>query len=214
MPNVAATLHGYIKYRNRRCKETGERRVDSARNIEIFAQILEGTAYIHEQALIHRDLKPSNIFLAMPTGGDGYRRQHQRRFSNHWQEHGFSYDSVLTAGTLRDCMWDENWVPKIGDFGLASTILDDDKVVDQCYYPTTVFSTSGSASSCVAADQQSSMFFLSSSSSSSQHCRQESTNSLSSSGGYFKPRPKLKRMPTTGVGTRTVSFKTIIALWL
>lgn len=191
-----ATLHGYIKYRNRRCKETGERRVDSARNVEIFAQILEGTAYIHEQGLIHRDLKPSNIFLAMPTSSDSYRRQHQRRYSNHWQEHGFSYDSVLSAGALRDCMWDENWVPKIGDFGLASTIMDDDA---DDYYP--IFSTSGS--SCMA-DQfgsQQSMFSFSSS-----HCRQESTNSLSSSGGYFKPRPKLKRTPTTGVGTRTVSI--------
>ncbi|KAI7890225.1 kinase-like domain-containing protein, partial [Mucor mucedo] len=67
------TLHDYIKLRNKKFSETSSYGdlLDKKRNIEIFSQILQGTAYIHDQGLIHRDLKPSNIFLTwVPKIGD------------------------------------------------------------------------------------------------------------------------------------------------
>lgn len=36
---------------------------DENRVWELFNQILDGVAYIHELKIIHRDLNPSNIFL-------------------------------------------------------------------------------------------------------------------------------------------------------
>ncbi|KAI8350335.1 kinase-like domain-containing protein [Choanephora cucurbitarum] len=60
------TLHDYIRLRNKQyAQDTAslDPLVETKRNLEIFYQILQGTAYIHEQGLIHRDLKPSNIFL-------------------------------------------------------------------------------------------------------------------------------------------------------
>ncbi|KAJ8654459.1 hypothetical protein O0I10_009900 [Lichtheimia ornata] len=118
-----ATLHDYIKYRNRK-----KQPIDSARNIEIFKGLLEGAAYIHEQGLVHRDLKPSNIFLGMPEFTCHRQRHHWRSSSSSSSSddhyHGFSFDSVRTKeGKLRDCMWDEKWVPKIGDFGLAAAVM-------------------------------------------------------------------------------------------
>merc|ERR1711879_549252 len=32
-----------------------------------FAQLVQGTAYIHEKGIIHKDLKPDNICLTMPV---------------------------------------------------------------------------------------------------------------------------------------------------
>ncbi|KAI9315705.1 kinase-like domain-containing protein [Dichotomocladium elegans] len=111
-----ATLHDFIQHRNQNAEP-----VDPTRNIEIFQGILEGAAYIHAQGLIHRDLKPSNIFLAMPEN-NGHRSRHWRSQSN--DNHGFSFGSVTNMdGTLRDCMWEEKWVPKIGDFGLAAPAI-------------------------------------------------------------------------------------------
>ncbi|KAI9484717.1 kinase-like domain-containing protein [Zychaea mexicana] len=123
-----ATLYDYIKHRN----DTGTS-VDKERNIELFTQILEGAAYIHASGLIHRDLKPSNIFLTMTTTNE-YHNSNGRR---HWRssssslnntrmhhQHSFSYDSVRGEdGTLRDCMWNEVWIPKLGDFGLAAAVM-------------------------------------------------------------------------------------------
>ncbi|KAI9275267.1 kinase-like domain-containing protein [Helicostylum pulchrum] len=55
-----STLHEYLKYRNQHHRIY----FDQQQNIELFKQILEGAAYIHQEGLIHRDLKPSNIFLS------------------------------------------------------------------------------------------------------------------------------------------------------
>ncbi|KAI8077592.1 kinase-like domain-containing protein [Thamnidium elegans] len=55
-----STLHEYLKYRNQHHRIY----FDQQQNIEMFKQILEGAAYIHQEGLIHRDLKPSNIFLS------------------------------------------------------------------------------------------------------------------------------------------------------
>ncbi|KAG2211589.1 hypothetical protein INT47_008685, partial [Mucor saturninus] len=83
-----STLHEYLKFRNQ------EGFFSEQQNIELFGQILEGAAYIHQEGLIHRDLKPSNIFLS---------KRHKSRDDNH-----------------------EPMVPKIGDFGLAANVLDED----------------------------------------------------------------------------------------
>ncbi|KAI8332042.1 kinase-like domain-containing protein [Chlamydoabsidia padenii] len=93
------TLYDYIEIRNR---DYGV--VDPEKNLALFSRILQGTAYIHDQGLIHRDLKPSNIFLTLPCPlsemtDDGRRAS--------WQ-----------------ILWDE-CIPKIGDFGLAAALVDE-----------------------------------------------------------------------------------------
>ncbi|ORX48879.1 kinase-like protein [Hesseltinella vesiculosa] len=91
------TLYDYIEARN---QDFGA--VDSGRNLSLFSQILQGTLYIHKQGLIHRDLKPSNIFLTLPP---------EKNASN----------LVSTNGMI----W-EACIPKIGDFGLAAALMDED----------------------------------------------------------------------------------------
>ncbi|OAC99405.1 hypothetical protein MUCCIDRAFT_121037, partial [Mucor lusitanicus CBS 277.49] len=56
-----STLHEYLKFRNQSPSEY----FDDQQNVDLFSQILQGCAYIHQQGLIHRDLKPSNIFLSL-----------------------------------------------------------------------------------------------------------------------------------------------------
>ncbi|KAI8348649.1 kinase-like domain-containing protein [Blakeslea trispora] len=60
------TLHEYLKIRNQNPKEY----FDEQQIRDLFYQILQGAAYIHQQGLIHRDLKPSNIFLFTPNAHD------------------------------------------------------------------------------------------------------------------------------------------------
>ncbi|KAG1056619.1 hypothetical protein G6F46_007297 [Rhizopus delemar] len=86
-----STLHECITSRNQ--KENRKDEDDFRKNnIQLFSQILQGAAYIHQQGLIHRDLKPSNIFI--------------------------SYDADLT-------------VPKIGDFGLAASIVEQEEAEEE-----------------------------------------------------------------------------------
>lgn len=205
-----ATLHDFIKFRNQQCfqdNENGYDAVDPQRNIDIFTQILEGAAYIHEQGVMHRDLKPTNIFLSMPASLNESRRSSQsnRRHgrsranslatgprshgsisssSNHGMsssasssfahDHSFSFDSVQTPDGLRQCMWDEPWVPKIGDFGLAAASEEDQDL------------------SSYMEDQH-----LSSDENSNSKEVSENTTP--------RRRPSVRRMRTGGVGTRTVS---------
>lgn len=100
--------------------------MDSERNLEIFSQILEGAAYIHEQGIIHRDLKPTNIFLSMPASFHEQRKGRRRSRANSLASvqssssphHLDNNDPVVVAVPPG---WDEQpWVPKIGDFGLAA----------------------------------------------------------------------------------------------
>lgn len=212
-------MHDFIKFRNQQCfqdNEDGYDAVDPQRNIDIFAQILEGAAYIHEQGVMHRDLKPTNIFLSMPSSLAESRRSSQsnRRHgnrsranslatssgprshgsisssnssSNHGMlssssslahDHSFSFDSVHTPDGLRQCMWDEPWVPKIGDFGLAAASEEDQDL---------------SSSPFVEEDQQSA------SENNNNSSKEISENTTS------RRRPSVRRMRTGGVGTRTVS---------
>ncbi|KAI8143516.1 kinase-like domain-containing protein [Fennellomyces sp. T-0311] len=191
-----ATLHDFIKYRNQSCE------VDSQRNIDIFSQILEGAHYMHSQGVIHRDLKPTNIFLSMPSSLNDhpYRKcsQSGRRGrsranslasmsssgpSQSPHDHSFSFDSVLTANGLRECMWNEPWSPKIGDFGLAAAT---DTQVD--YSPNAMTSLPAPPSSDSAVSSASS-------SSSSSSCQQQMH--------VPRRRPSIQRTRTSGVGTRT-----------
>ncbi|KAG2220548.1 hypothetical protein INT45_004154 [Circinella minor] len=213
-----ATLHDYIKFRN----QHGE--VDSHRNIEIFTQILEGAAYIHSLGVIHRDLKPTNIFLSMPPSMIDYphRKSSQASLksrsranslaslsssspshysggnsgsgcSNH--DHTFSFDSVLTPHGLRACMWDEPWMPKIGDFGLAAAM--EDAVNDDT---TTIISpTNMLPSSPVIVGSPKSQ----SSNNSNSNNQEQSSSQPSSSSFPSKQRPSIQRKHTVGVGTRT-----------
>ncbi|KAI7884666.1 kinase-like protein [Lichtheimia hyalospora FSU 10163] len=201
-----ATLHDYIKYRNRK-----KQPIDSARNIEIFKGLLEGAAYIHEQGLVHRDLKPSNIFLGMPEFTCHRQRHHWRSSSSSSSSddhyHGFSFDSVRTKdGKLRDCMWDEKWVPKIGDFGLAAAVM-------QQQHPTTKkplmhhhFSPDSNGSPDVMIGSHNSFLSISSS-----YCQRSSNNdddsssssSSDSSSDYSAGGRAHCYKRSYGVGTRT-----------
>lgn len=209
-------MHDFIKFRNQQCfqdNEDGYDAVDPQRNIDIFAQILEGAAYIHEQGVMHRDLKPTNIFLSMPSSLNEARRSSQsnRRHgrsranslatssgprshgsisssnssSNHGMlsssslahDHSFSFDSVHTPDGLRQCMWDEPWVPKIGDFGLAAASEEDQDL---------------SSSPFVEEEHQSA-------------CENNNSSKEVSENTTPRRRPSVRRMRTGGVGTRTVS---------
>ncbi|KAI9256552.1 kinase-like domain-containing protein [Phascolomyces articulosus] len=212
-----ATLYDYIKHRN----DTGVS-VDKVRNIELFTQILEGAAYIHSSGLIHRDLKPSNIFLTMTTtneyhhmNNNGSRRHWRSSSSNHSRlhhQHSFSYDSVRNAdGTLRDCMWNETWIPKLGDFGLAAAVM-----TTHCKEaPPSLLSTSSPMTDHLSSfmdhhhrGSQHSLMSLSSS-----YCRRgsdDSSSSSSSSSGEEEEEvvgegngPCVMHKLTSAVGTRT-----------
>jgi serine/threonine protein kinase len=206
-----ATLHDYIKFRNKRVAEDGNAAagIDTKRNFEIFSQILEGTAYIHDQGLIHRDLKPSNIFLGMPTSVEGRKRRcsfNGDRLSSgkHFSSGRFgrSFDDVMSSKGLHDYMWEEYWVPKIGDFGLAADVIDeasgDPLLVPQDMSttpPTPKLMTRSSVSTLTSV-----------------------TSDDTSKKGYNDhsglKRPKPRRTRTIGVGTRTVSRMHVIYLML
>ncbi|KAI7871464.1 kinase-like domain-containing protein [Spinellus fusiger] len=114
------TLYDYIRQRNREWPEVP---INNQRITMLFSQILHGVAYVHGQGLIHRDLKPSNIFLsASPSLSESNRNT--RRL-------GDGSIGLLSPDQESNCT--ENWVPKIGDFGLAATVLnecgDDETVV-------------------------------------------------------------------------------------
>ena len=110
-PFYKVTLHEYIQQRNEKLNTTGIAHFDNSQNIKLFSQILEGTDYIHKQNIIHRDLKPSNIFLI----ASNEKRVHI--------DHRHHDDTPLESD--RDSfVWNkEAWIPKIGDFGLA-TVFD------------------------------------------------------------------------------------------
>lgn len=226
------TLHDYIKFRNKQHNEnernSDDTKVDTERNIEIFSQILEGTAYIHDQGLIHRDLKPSNIFLSMPNsfsyfnGPDGRRKRaasaggclESSGYSSSGTSYRSSYDAVVTENGLRECMWEESWVPKIGDFGLAAEAIveGENENGEPILLPTpispnppsprfpeyttttTALSTTDDNSESLGPDHG----FLEKTSASTTP-----TNTSVVSGGGRPKRPKPRRTRTVGVGTRT-----------
>ncbi|OAD70118.1 hypothetical protein PHYBLDRAFT_181753 [Phycomyces blakesleeanus NRRL 1555(-)] len=160
------TLFDYIKTRN---QEGSTDAIDCHKNILLFSQILQGAAYIHDRGLIHRDLKPSNIFLSVP--------------SSHSENGRTSRRSSLTVPSeelpRRKSICSEDWVPKIGDFGLAATVLDEtgDKTI---VLPTSIVSEPKS------------------------QLDMDIPDGTTTSQTLLKKRPKLPmRTRTIGVGTRT-----------
>ncbi|OBZ82137.1 Eukaryotic translation initiation factor 2-alpha kinase 2 [Choanephora cucurbitarum] len=181
------TLHDYIRLRNKQYAQDTtslDPLVETKRNLEIFYQILQGTAYIHEQGLIHRDLKPSNIFLYTT---DKHKR-HQPTVSACSSPPSSSSSvpslSGISFSTVSDPVsdleptlhfwWEESWVPKIGDFGLAAEAMDDEGTGESVLVPTPISSTPPSPQIGPVSDHTSS-----------------------------RRRPKPVRTRTMGVGTRT-----------
>lgn len=167
-------MHECITSRNQ--KENRKDEDDFRKNnIQLFSQILQGAAYIHQQGLIHRDLKPSNIFI--------------------------SYDADLT-------------VPKIGDFGLAASIVEQEEAEEEEEEETYSFpkitlldELSSSPTNTnhldlfTTAAANSNVTFNSASTKSNKATTV--TDSCSSS-KRLSPKEK-KRNRTMGVGTRTVN---------
>ncbi|KAI8367595.1 kinase-like domain-containing protein [Radiomyces spectabilis] len=123
------TLYDYIKSRNRRCGDNCLDACEAQRITEIFRQILEGAAYIHEQGLIHRDLKPSNIFLGPSSSSSSdHRRQQQKSSEESSDSCYFTSNHFLSESVPNpdDLLSDEAWVPKIGDFGLAAAVFNEE----------------------------------------------------------------------------------------
>lgn len=92
-------------------------------------------------------------------------------------------------------MWEECWVPKIGDFGLAAEAMDE-ATGDTVLVPTPMSSTPPSPKMGPCSDATT----TSNSSLIDQHLKQR------------PKRPKPKRTRTVGVGTRTVSTCSLYAM--
>ncbi|KAK4514879.1 MutS protein msh4 [Mucor velutinosus] len=199
-----STLHEYLKFRNQNPSEY----FDDQQNIDLFSQILQGCAYIHQQGLIHRDLKPSNIFLSRPATVPEHRNR--RRTANG------SGTSLSDANINCKCCT-EALIPKIGDFGLAASVLhaedEDDEVMDDeedDHYLASTFESQHSNSSSSIIE-----LFAASHPHSHRHRHHRSKHDASSSNSdsilslraanSFKNtgRPRLRRNRTSGVGTRT-----------
>ncbi|KAI8372143.1 kinase-like domain-containing protein [Blakeslea trispora] len=184
------TLHDYIRLRNKQYAHDASSLdpvVETKRNLDIFYQILQGTAYIHQQGLIHRDLKPSNIFLY--TTDKHIKKQSQDPISSPYSTPPSSSSlpslSGVSFSTVSDPVsdlesnlhfwWEESWVPKIGDFGLAAEAMDEEGTGESVLVPTPISSTPPSPQ----------------------------IGPVSSSTTSSRRRPKPVRTRTMGVGTRT-----------
>ncbi|KAI8072412.1 kinase-like domain-containing protein [Gongronella butleri] len=145
--------------------------VDPDRNIAMFTQILRGTAYIHKQGLIHRDLKPSNIFLTLPAEN-------------------------LALDSSTGILW-EDCIPKIGDFGLAAALVDDE---------TTAISGPSSkndARQTLGSNRQPGSSPTRVSNTSSPLLKSATTQNVDRLPKSRANLPPLRRAHTIGIGTRT-----------
>ncbi|KAI8643551.1 kinase-like domain-containing protein [Parasitella parasitica] len=196
-----STLHEYIKFRNQNTSEY----FDDQQNLDLFSQILQGCAYIHQQGLIHRDLKPSNIFLSRPATVSDHRYRRRTAAGSS------SFSDAMHCNCCSEVL-----VPKIGDFGLAASVLHgedegDETMDDESEHLASTFESQQSNSSSSITE-----LFTTSHSHSHRHhhhhlhgggsssSHSDSTLSLYATGSFKdKARPRLRRNRTSGVGTRT-----------
>lgn len=189
-------MHEYLKYRN----QNTDIYFDEQQNINLFVQILEGCAYIHQEGLIHRDLKPSNIFLSRPANNVlDYRSRH----------YCYKHDGQCNNSNSTELL-----VPKIGDFGLAASVMnavdnnEEEKEENALYSEPNFDSQQSSSHSSSVIELFATAASLSSTSSSfpNRSSSFESDMQLLTTRRKSEGRPKLRRNITSGVGTRTVSI--------
>ncbi|KAI0232684.1 hypothetical protein L0F63_004665 [Massospora cicadina] len=127
MQLCGATLKDFLHWRN--AGEFSPSAIDPNANIALFRAIVEGVKYIHHSGLIHRDLKPANIFLSLPQTARTLPKSmpvtptpSPPKALIHPSSASlpiFGHDPELTSH-LPFHDFDE-LVPKIGDFGLATS---------------------------------------------------------------------------------------------
>lgn len=188
-------MHEYLKYRN----QNRDVYFDEQQNIELFVQILEGAAYIHQEGLIHRDLKPSNIFLSRPANNLlDYRSRHNR--------HHCDCKNNAACNSSAEVM-----VPKIGDFGLAASVLPNGEDTENDLYAerlsSTVDSEHSSHDSVIELLTTAAASFSSSSSFANKDSLESDIQFLTTrrKSDQSGSRQRTRKNITSGVGTLTVS---------
>ncbi|KAJ9081659.1 hypothetical protein DSO57_1012327 [Entomophthora muscae] len=139
MQLCGATLKDFLEWRN--AGEFSPLAIDPSANTTMFRAIVEGVKYIHHSGLIHRDLKPANIFLSLPqtapilpksmpaTPTSSPPKSLIHPSSASLPIFGHDPDPELNAH-LPFHDFDE-LVPKIGDFGLATSHLSPELHYDE-----------------------------------------------------------------------------------
>lgn len=204
-------MHEYLKYRN----QNRDAYFDEQQNIELFVQILEGAAYIHQEGLIHRDLKPSNIFLSRPANNLlDYRSRHNNRHHCDCRNNNSNSNSTACSSNNNNSAA-EIMVPKIGDFGLAASVLpngedddDDDLYSAAERLSSTLDSEHSSHDSVIELFTTAAASFSSSSSLANKDSLESDIQFLTTrrKSDHSSSRQRTRKNITSGVGTRTVSL--------
>ncbi|KAI9264309.1 kinase-like domain-containing protein [Phascolomyces articulosus] len=220
-----STLHDYIKFRNQHGQVDPQRNIEIFTQILEGVACIHGQGVIHRDLkptniflsmpasamdYPHRkSSQASSMRTTTRSRANSLASLSSSSPSVHYgssvgagclgHDHTFSFDSVLTPHGLRSCMWDEPWVPKIGDFGLAAA-MEDSVTNDYTAMasPTTLSNMLPSSSPTTVAESPKSQ-----SSGSSVQSTTTATYPLSSSYPSRQHRPSIQRKHTVGVGTRT-----------
>lgn len=199
-----STLHEYLKYRN----QNRDAYFDEQQNIELFVQILEGAAYIHQEGLIHRDLKPSNIFLSRPANNLlDYRSRHSRHHCDCKNNNSTACGNNNSSAEIM--------VPKIGDFGLAASVLPngEDDLYSTERLSSTLDSEHSSHDSVIELFTTAAASFSSSSSLANKDSLESDIQFLTTRRkSDHSSRQRTRKNITSGVGTRTYAAPEQLAI--